>query len=56
MLDCWAGRINFAPSTTRTPRYWKLPSGALHIATRALEVLPNTTAVLGDAHRAVESM
>ncbi|GAY14845.1 hypothetical protein MSZK_15710 [Mycobacterium sp. shizuoka-1] len=47
-----AGRINFAPSRTRTPRYW-YPDEVLQIATRELSVLPKSAAAF--AHRAVES-
>ncbi|MEE9243285.1 MAG: hypothetical protein V3U55_04475, partial [Mycobacterium sp.] len=50
-----AGTMSLAPSRTRTPRYWYLPSGLIQIATRAVFVRPKTTAVFGALHRAVES-
>ena len=53
--DWVAGTISFAPSLRRTPRYSYLPSDVLQIATRELSVLPNSTAVAGGAHRALES-
>ena len=48
-----AERTSFAPSRTRTPRYWYPPDDVLQIATRELSVLPNSTAA--SEHRAVES-
>ncbi len=47
--------MSLAPSRTRTPRYWYSPPELRQIATREVFVLPKTTAVAGEVHRAVES-
>lgn len=50
-----ADSTSLAPSRTRTPRYWNVPLEVLQIATLAVSVLPNSTAVSGAVQRAVES-
>ena len=56
VVDCVAATISLAPSLTRTPRYSNAPAAVFQMANREGSVVPNSTAVSGLMHLAVESM